>query len=118
MVLINSLFVLPLHASGKTGITIFDNLQTQEILKLNDIKYNNIYNIRSEIHAEGFLFEPATSINPNRWFLRISDNNYNKVLYYNRMFSTTVYLNDIEHYWLCPNCTHAVPNNWNKCMLC
>jgi hypothetical protein len=118
MVLINSLFVLPLHASNKTGIVIYDNLQSQEILKLNKIKYNNIYNIRSEIHAEGFLFEPATSINPNRWFLRTKDNSYKIVLHYNRMFSTTAYLSDIEHYWLCLNCTHAVPDNWIKCMLC
>jgi hypothetical protein len=117
MVLINSLYVLPRHAD-KVGIVIYDNLQAQEIMRLNGKDFNTIYNISKDARQHGFMFVSDHIDGIRKWYLKTQDTRYSTVLHYNNIFSTTYYLKDLGHYRECPHCLSAVPNTWAKCLVC
>jgi hypothetical protein len=117
MILCNSLLVQPRHVDG-VGIIIRDDLQGQEIMKLNNKPYTTIYNIKDSIRSAGFVFEAGGNSGNSKWFFKTQSNTYNIVLGYHKRFSTTYRLSDLEHYWLCPHCMSAVPDTWTKCIRC
>jgi hypothetical protein len=117
MVLINSLTVLPRH-SDKVGIVIYDNLQAQEILRLNNKDFNTIFNISKDARQHGFIFSSNEIDGIKKWYLKTQDTRYSTILHYNNIFSTTYHLRDLEHYWECKHCLSAVPSTWPKCLVC
>jgi hypothetical protein len=117
MVLCNSLIILPRH-SNKVGITIRDNLQGQEIMRLNNKQYNTIYSIKDNARSEGFIFEATGHQGESKWYLKTKENTINILTHFNQKFNTTYYLRDLEHYWLCPHCKSAVPDTWTSCSQC
>lgn len=117
MILINSLYVLPRH-SGKLGIILYDNVQSQEILRLNRKHFNTIYNIVDEARRHGFIYTSTDADCIKKWYLKTKDTSFKAILHYNHLFSTTYFLNELKHYWLCPHCLCAVPNTWLKCQAC
>jgi hypothetical protein len=114
MVLINSLYVLPRHNT----IIIYDNLQAQEIMRLNNKSFNSIYNIVTAARSMGFIYTSSDADSVKKWYLETKDTSFQALLYYNEIFSTTYYIQELEHYWLCPDCLSAVPNTWRKCSIC
>jgi hypothetical protein len=117
VILCNSLLILPRH-TNKVGIVIYDNLQAQEIIKLNNKPYNTIYSIKNLIRPEGFIFEASGHHGKSKWYLKTKDITLNNQLQYHRKFNTTYYLKDLEHYWLCPHCKTAIADTWLKCDRC
>lgn len=115
MVIINSLNIRPRH-TGKIGIIIYDNLQAQEILKLNNMKYNTFYSITSQVRESGFVYEYSDGI--KKWYFKTENNRIEEIEKYASMFSTNVYLEDISHFWICKDCLNAVPTTWAKCQSC
>lgn len=116
MILINSLYVLP-HHLNKTGIIIYDNLQSQEIMKINGKSYNTVCSIVNEARRYGFMFNTEMD-GTRKLFLITKDTTSKAVFYYHNLFSTTYYLNELTHYWLCPHCLSAVSDTSFICTVC
>lgn len=115
MVLCNSLLVLPRHGMG---IIVRDDLQGQEILRLNGKEYTTIYNLKDKLRSSGFFYQSGSYGEPNKWYLKTQNNTDKIVSAYHKSFSTTYRLSELEHYWLCPDCLSAVPDTWTKCTRC
>lgn len=113
MVLTNSLYVLPRHAN-QIGIIIYNNPQGQEIMRLNGKKFNTIYTIADDARHNGFIYKS----NDKEWYLQTNDTRPDVIMHYHKLFSTTYYLSELDHYWLCPHCLSAVPSSWIKCAVC
>lgn len=114
MILINSLYVLP----RDRNIIIYDNLQSQEILKLNGKSFNTIFNIVDKARHLGFTYTSTDADGIKKWYLETKDVSFEAILHYTNIFSTTYYLEELDHYWLCPHCMTAIPNTWKKCSVC
>jgi hypothetical protein len=117
LVLINSLYVLP-RSSNKVGIIVYDNLQAQEIMRLNCLEFNTIFSISKDARKHGFIFNSSDSDGIKKWYLKTQDIRYSTILKYSNIFSTTYYEKDLVHFWECRHCLSAVPSTWSKCLVC
>jgi hypothetical protein len=53
-----------------------------------------------------------------KWYLKTKDNDYDSILKYNGIFSTTYYIDELYGYLLCPKCLSAFPEVWKNCLVC